>query len=162
MAKCRECGAEIPKGAEYCESCLSKLNTARGSEDYLDNLLKAMMSNEPESGEVAIQKRRAGSLDFVAPKEPEAEEKPVKKTTTRKATTKKETTPEGDSSKETPKKSTAKKETTKKDTTKKTASKKETSETDKDTADSVKKTPTKRTTKKKTEVEPIEEIKSYY
>lgn len=61
MAKCKNCGAEIPEGAEYCEECLSKLNTAKDSESYLDSLLSAMMTEEPERREVVYPKKETSS-----------------------------------------------------------------------------------------------------
>ena len=62
MAKCRGCGAEIPDGAEYCEECLSKLNTAKDSESYLDSLLSAVMAEQPERREIVYPKKEASSL----------------------------------------------------------------------------------------------------
>ncbi len=62
MAKCRNCGAEISEGAEYCAECLSKLNTAKDSESYLDSLLSAVMTDEPERREIVYPKREASSL----------------------------------------------------------------------------------------------------
>ena len=66
MAKCMSCGAEIPEGAEYCEECLSKLNTADDSESYLDSLLSAVMTEEPERREVVYPKKETSSLVSVA------------------------------------------------------------------------------------------------
>ncbi|MBP3617087.1 MAG: hypothetical protein J6J38_03525 [Lachnospiraceae bacterium] len=74
MAKCKNCGAEIPEGAEYCEECLSKLNTAKDSESYLDSLLSAMMTEEPERREVVYPKKEASSLVSVS--EDEVSEEP--------------------------------------------------------------------------------------
>jgi len=62
MTKCRNCGTEIPDGAEYCEECLSKLNTAKDSESYLDSLLSAVMTEEPERREIVYPKKEASSL----------------------------------------------------------------------------------------------------
>lgn len=62
MAKCRGCGIEIPEGSEYCAECLSKLNTAKDSESYLDSLLSAVMTEEPERREIVFPKREANSL----------------------------------------------------------------------------------------------------
>lgn len=61
MAKCRNCGAEIPDGAELCDKCAGKINTAKNSESYLDSLLSAVMTEEPKRREVAFSKREAGS-----------------------------------------------------------------------------------------------------
>lgn len=61
MAKCRNCGAEIPDGTELCDRCAEKLNTAKNSESYLDSLLSAVMTEEPKRREVAFSKREAGS-----------------------------------------------------------------------------------------------------
>ena len=69
MAKCRSCGAEIPEGAEYCEECLSKLNTAKDSESYLDSLLSAMMTEEPERREVVYPKKETSSPVSVSERE---------------------------------------------------------------------------------------------
>ena len=46
MAKCRNCGAEIPDGAELCDKCAGKINTAKNSESYLDSLLSAVMTED--------------------------------------------------------------------------------------------------------------------
>ena len=73
MAKCKNCGAEIPEGAEYCEECLSKLNTAKDSESYLDSLLNAVMTEEPKPREIVFPKRETSSLVSV----PEKQEEPV-------------------------------------------------------------------------------------
>lgn len=62
MAKCRSCGADIPDGSEYCAECLSKLNTAKDSESYLDSLLSAVMTEEPERREIVFPKRETSSL----------------------------------------------------------------------------------------------------
>ncbi len=62
MAKCRSCGTDIPDGAEYCAECFSKLNTAKDSESYLDSLLSAVMTEEPERREIVFPKREASSL----------------------------------------------------------------------------------------------------
>ena len=62
MAKCRGCGIEIPEGSEYCAECLSKLNTAKDSESYLDSLLSAVMTEESERREIVYPKREASSL----------------------------------------------------------------------------------------------------
>ncbi len=62
MAKCRSCGTDIPDGAEYCAECLSKLNTAKTSESYLDSLLSAVMTEEPERREIVFPKRETSSL----------------------------------------------------------------------------------------------------
>ena len=78
MARCRNCGAEIPDGKMYCEDCQRQLNTARETEDYLDGLLKAMVSEgNNESGEAA-GKKEAGSLVSVSE---ETTEKPAAKRT---------------------------------------------------------------------------------
>lgn len=69
MAKCRECGAEIPEGEEYCESCFSKLNTVKDSESYLDSLLNAVMTEEPERREVVFRKRKDNPSVSASPKE---------------------------------------------------------------------------------------------
>ncbi len=74
MAKCKSCGAEIPEGAEYCEECLGKLNTAKDSESYLDSLLSAMMTEEPERREVVYPKKETSSLVSVS--EDEVSEEP--------------------------------------------------------------------------------------
>ena len=75
MAKCRNCGAEIPEGAEYCEECLSKLNTAKDSESYLDSLLNAVMTEQPERREIVYPKKEASSLvSMPESKESEPEE----------------------------------------------------------------------------------------
>lgn len=71
MAKCRECGTEIPDGAEYCEACMSKLNTAKDSESYLDSLLNAVMKEEPERRENVFPKKEANSLVSMPKNEPE-------------------------------------------------------------------------------------------
>jgi len=73
MAKCKSCGIDIPDGAEYCEECKSKLNTAKDSESYLDSLLNAVMTEEPKPREIAFPKRETSSLVSV----PEKEEAPV-------------------------------------------------------------------------------------
>lgn len=62
MAKCKGCGTEIPEGKEYCEACYGKLNTAKDSESYLDSLLNAVMTEEPERREIVFPKREASSL----------------------------------------------------------------------------------------------------
>ena len=62
MAKCKICGTDIRDGAEYCADCLSKLNTAKTSESYLDSLLSAVMTEEPERREIVYPKREASSL----------------------------------------------------------------------------------------------------
>jgi len=62
MAKCKSCGTDIQDGAEYCADCLSKLNTAKTSESYLDSLLSAVMTEEPERREIVFPKREASSL----------------------------------------------------------------------------------------------------
>ena len=62
MAKCKSCGTDIQDGAEYCADCLSKLNTAKTSESYLDSLLNAVMTEEPERREIVFPKREASSL----------------------------------------------------------------------------------------------------
>ncbi len=62
MAKCKGCGTAIPDGSEYCEACLTKLNTAKDSESYLDSLLNAVMTEEPERREIVFPKREASSL----------------------------------------------------------------------------------------------------
>ena len=74
MAKCRSCGIDIPDGSEYCAECLSKLNTAKTSESYLDSLLSAVMTEEPERREIVFPKREASSLVSV----PEDKETEVK------------------------------------------------------------------------------------
>lgn len=66
MAKCKNCGTDIPDGLEYCEECLSKLNTAEDSESYLDSLLSAVMTDEPERREVVYPKKEASSLVSVS------------------------------------------------------------------------------------------------
>ena len=73
MAKCKSCGTDIQDGAEYCADCLSKLNTAKTSESYLDSLLSAVMTEEPERREIVFPKREASSLVSV----PENKEKEV-------------------------------------------------------------------------------------
>ncbi len=73
MAKCKNCGTDIPEGLEYCEECLSKLNTAEDSESYLDSLLSAVMADEPERREVVYPKKEASSLVSVS-EEPVSEE----------------------------------------------------------------------------------------
>ena len=73
MAKCRNCGTDIPDGAEYCAECLSKSNTAKTSESYLDSLLSAVMTEEPERREIVFPKREASSLVSV-PKDKKIEE----------------------------------------------------------------------------------------
>jgi len=70
MAKCRTCGTDIPEGMEYCEACLGKLNTADDSESYLDSLLSAVMTDEPERREVVYPKKDTSSLVSVS-EEPE-------------------------------------------------------------------------------------------
>lgn len=80
MAKCRECGAEIPEGEEYCESCFGKLNTVKDSESYLDSLLNAVMTEAPERREVVFRKRKDNPSASVSPKKeaiPVAEEASV-------------------------------------------------------------------------------------
>ena len=62
MAKCIKCGTDIPEGAQYCEDCLSKQNTAKDSESYLDSLLNAVMTEEKERREIAFPRRKASSL----------------------------------------------------------------------------------------------------
>lgn len=69
MARCKQCGAEIPDGLEYCEECADKLNTAKASESYLDSLLNAVMTEEPERREIAYQRREASSPVSVSEKE---------------------------------------------------------------------------------------------
>ena len=76
MAKCRTCGTDIPEGAEYCAECLSKLNTAKDSESYLDSLLNAVMTEEPERREIVFPKKEASSLVSV-PEEPEIVPEPA-------------------------------------------------------------------------------------
>lgn len=75
MAKCKNCGTDIPEGLEYCEECLSKLNTADDSESYLDSLLSAVMTEEPDRREVVYPKKEASSLVSVS--EEPAEEEPI-------------------------------------------------------------------------------------
>ena len=79
MARCKSCGTEIPDGAEYCEECLSKLNTAKDSESYLDSLLSAVMTEEPERREIVYSKKEASSL--VSMPETKETEVPVKEET---------------------------------------------------------------------------------
>lgn len=74
MAKCKSCGIDIPDGSEYCAECLSKLNTAKDSESYLDSLLSAVMTEEPERREIVYPKREASSLVSV-PEDKMVEEK---------------------------------------------------------------------------------------
>ncbi len=77
MARCRQCGAEIPEGLEYCDQCADKLNTAKASESYLDSLLNAVMTEKPERREIAFQKREVSSPVSVPVKDtvkPEKEE----------------------------------------------------------------------------------------
>lgn len=77
MARCRQCGAEIPDGLEYCDQCADKLNTAKASESYLDSLLNAVMTEKPERREITFQKREVSSPVSVPVKgitEPEKEE----------------------------------------------------------------------------------------
>ena len=74
MAKCKSCGTDIPDGTEYCAECLSKLNTAKTSESYLDSLLSAVMTEEPERREIVFPKREASSLVSV-PEEKKVVEK---------------------------------------------------------------------------------------
>lgn len=74
MAKCRSCGIDIPDGSEYCAECLSKLNTAKDSESYLDSLLNAVMTEEPERREIVYPKREASSLVSVPEDVNKAEE----------------------------------------------------------------------------------------
>ncbi len=62
MAKCKSCGTDIQDGLEYCADCLSKLNTAKTSESYLDSLLSAVMTEEPERREIVFPKRETSSL----------------------------------------------------------------------------------------------------
>ncbi len=62
MVKCKGCGVDIPNGTEYCAECLSKLNTAKDSESYLDSLLNAVMTEEPERREIVFPRREASSL----------------------------------------------------------------------------------------------------
>ncbi len=69
MAKCRNCGTAVPDGAEYCAECLSKLNTAKDSESYLDSLLNAVMTEEPKRREIVYPKKEASSLVSVPEKE---------------------------------------------------------------------------------------------
>ncbi len=69
MAKCRECGAEIPEGEEYCENCFGKLNTVKDSESYLDSLLNAVMTEEPERREVVFRKKKNNPSVSASPKE---------------------------------------------------------------------------------------------
>ncbi len=66
MAKCKNCGTDIPEGLEYCEECLSKLNTADDSESYLDSLLSAVMTEEPDRREVVYPKKETSSLVSVS------------------------------------------------------------------------------------------------
>ena len=68
MAKCRNCGTAVPDGAEYCAECLSKLNTAKDSESYLDSLLNAVMTEEPKRREIVYPKKEASSLVSVSEK----------------------------------------------------------------------------------------------
>lgn len=76
MAICRGCGTEIPEGAEFCEACLNKQNTAKDSESYLDSLLNAVMTEEPERREIVFPKKEASSLVSV-PEEPEIVPEPA-------------------------------------------------------------------------------------
>lgn len=69
MARCKQCGAEIPENMEYCEKCADKLNTAKDSESYLDSLLNAVMTEEPVNREIAFSKREASSPVSVSQKE---------------------------------------------------------------------------------------------
>ena len=46
MAVCRHCGAIIDDNLEYCPDCGQK-NTEQVDESYLDNLLNALVANEP-------------------------------------------------------------------------------------------------------------------
>lgn len=62
MAKCRNCGTAVPDGADYCAECVSKLNTAKDSESYLDSLLNAVMTDEPKRREIVFPKKEASSL----------------------------------------------------------------------------------------------------
>ncbi len=73
MAKCRNCGTAVPDGAEYCAECVSKLNTAKDSESYLDSLLSAVMTDEPKRREIVFPKKEASSLVSV-PADTEYEE----------------------------------------------------------------------------------------
>lgn len=79
MARCRECGIEIPDGAEYCDECFSKLNTAKDSESYLDSLLNAVMTEEPKRREIAFQKKEASSPVSVSKNEKKEVKKEVEK-----------------------------------------------------------------------------------
>lgn len=76
MAKCRKCGTAVPEGAEYCAECLSKLNTAKDSESYLDSLLSAVMTEEPKRREIVYPKKETSSLVSV-PEKVETYNEPV-------------------------------------------------------------------------------------
>ena len=78
MAKCKKCGADIPEGAEYCEKCLSEVNTAKDSESYLDSLLNAIMTEVPERREVVFRQRKASSPVSAPQEEKTAPEKTEK------------------------------------------------------------------------------------
>jgi len=69
MARCKQCGTEIPEGLEYCDQCAEKLNTARDSESYLDSLLNAVMTEEPERREIVFPRKEASSPVVVSEKE---------------------------------------------------------------------------------------------
>lgn len=45
MAKCRNCGAEIPQGNEYCESCEKEQVKYKEAEFYSDDLLNSIMTD---------------------------------------------------------------------------------------------------------------------
>ena len=82
MARCKHCGTEIPEGLDYCDKCADKLNTAKDSESYLDSLLNAVMTEEPERREIAFQKKEASSPVSMSEKakpkeEPKKAEEPV-------------------------------------------------------------------------------------
>ena len=46
MAKCKNCGAEISEGNEYCESCEKELVRDKEAESYSDDLLNTIMTDD--------------------------------------------------------------------------------------------------------------------
>lgn len=76
MANCRGCGVVIPDGEEYCEECLSQLNTAKETESYLDNLLNSVLSERAAGGEAGLLEKKAGSLKAVSENEDTEEDFP--------------------------------------------------------------------------------------
>lgn len=77
MANCRGCGKVIPDGADYCDECLSQLNTAKEKESYLDSLLNSVLSEQPAKGEAGLREKKTGSLKAVSEIEEDFDEEDI-------------------------------------------------------------------------------------